>query len=78
MGSPSSDYALCFSALYHSSPDMIQDPQVHARIFAMGDGYGNLSPDQLTEMGLWFDWSHIRDSSDAAISRMASAIRRLS
>ncbi len=76
--SPSPDFSLCHFSLYHSSPGMILDQKAYARIFAMGDGYGSLTPAQLTEMDLWYDWSHIRDSSDEAISRMASAIRRLS
>ena len=72
------DFKTCHSALYHSSPEMISDSKTYRRIFAMGDGYGELSSADLTSLELWGDWSHVRDSSDEALSRMATAIRLLS
>lgn len=70
------DFELCHKYLYHSSTDMFKDVLVYGRIFEMGDGFGNLSGAELSEMELWYDWSHIRDSSDKALAKMAEAIRK--
>ena len=71
------DFKTCHSALYHSSPEMIQNRRMYQSIFELADGYGSLTWAQLDELGLWYDWSHVCDSSDEAISRMATAIRRV-
>lgn len=45
-------------------------PKQYRELFQMGDGYGTMTPEKLTELDLWGDWSHIRDSSDNAIEKI--------
>jgi hypothetical protein len=45
------------------------------RVFAEADGYGRKTIQELRELGIDRDWSHIRDSSDEAKVRVAAAIR---
>ena len=42
--------------------------QDQTKIRALGDGFG-----QTTDPDLLFDWSHVRDSSDQAVTAMAAA-----
>jgi hypothetical protein len=42
----------------------------------MADGYGRLSLGTLRSRGLSRDWSHIRDSSDVALARVAGYLER--
>lgn len=51
--------------------------QQYRYIASHGDGFGKMTADQLDELGVTFDWSHIRDSSDEAISEMYSALGRV-
>ena len=69
------DFKLCHKYLYHSSSNRIADAGTYQEFFQMGDGYGSLSATQLTEMELWYDWSHIRDSSEEAIADLAEKLR---
>ncbi len=69
------NFQLCHRFLYHSSPDMIVDETIYRSIFQKGDGYGELSIADLNNQGLWYDWSHIRDSSEKAIETMAALIK---
>jgi len=41
----------------------------HLECVALCDGYGKRTKAQLVADGLQWDWSHVRDSSDEAISR---------
>lgn len=45
------------------------------RVFAEADGYGRMTIEQLRELSIDRDWSHIRDSSFAARMRVANAVR---
>ncbi len=49
----------------------------HRYIVTYGDGFGKMTGQQLDELGVTFDWSHVRDSSDAAIDEMYSALGRV-
>ena len=51
-----------------------QNLQLKFRLLA--DGFGKIDPsmDQFEDM-IW-DWSHIRDSSDEAIAKIADSIRK--
>jgi hypothetical protein len=69
------DFELCRKYLYHSSDNMIPEKDCYCSIFEKGDGYGELTANQLSEMELWYDWSHVRDSSEEAIHKMAVMIR---
>lgn len=71
----SENFKLCHRYLYHSSQDMIVDETIYRSIFQKGDGYGELSIADLDNQGLWYDWSHIRDSSDKAVATMAGMLK---
>lgn len=45
----------------------------HRRVRRLGDGFGA----GVTDPDMLYDWSHIRDSSPAAVTAMADAIRRI-
>ena len=45
-------------------------------VYCLGDGFGRMSSAELKEINDGWDWSHIRDSSNAAICEMADKIRR--
>ena len=42
-----------------------------------GDGFGKMTIEQMDALGITFDWSHIRDSSDEAIKEMHMALGRV-
>lgn len=42
--------------------------------FCMGDGFGERTPEELAEINSGYDWSHVRDSSIAALERIAEYI----
>lgn len=46
------------------------------RCWEMADGYGKCSLGALRSRGLSRDWSHVRDSSDAALARIHGYLRR--
>jgi len=41
--------------------------QGHMDVVTRCDGFGRMSAEQLQELGIEWDWSHVRDSSDEAI-----------
>lgn len=45
----------------------------HGAVRAMADGFGP----GFTNPDIIWDWSHVRDSSSAAIARMATTLRKL-
>jgi hypothetical protein len=55
--------------LYHGS-EAAKSPLAkhHNEAMALCDGYGKLTVAELIRAGLTWDWSHVRDSSDEAIS----------
>lgn len=64
--------------LYHGSTYANQPTAgVHLRAFEMGDGYGKMTQSQLLAQGLSWDWSHIRDSSDAAKNEVERFLKTL-
>jgi hypothetical protein len=46
------------------------------RVRANADGFGRMSIVELKRLGILYDWSHIRDSSDAGQRAVARAIRQ--
>lgn len=44
-------------------------------MYCLADGYGNLTPEALSEINDGWDWSHIRDSSADAFARMAARLK---
>ena len=69
-------FELLHGALYHSSPlaKRLTAAQ-HVAAFTRCDGYGRMTWDQLTELDLTWDWSHVRDSSPEAIEAAAAIVR---
>lgn len=55
---------------YNGENKSLISPKQYRELFQMGDGFGEMTPEQLTEFDLWGDWSHIRDSSDEAIEKI--------
>jgi hypothetical protein len=47
-------------------------------IYCLGDGFGRHSEAVMLSINEGYDWSHIRDSSAAAVTEMADEIRRRS
>ncbi len=45
--------------------------------FGLGDGLGSRSAEEMTNINSGWDWSHVRDSSPAAIRAMAEYLRSL-
>lgn len=45
------------------------------KVYSLADGFGNYGENVLLIVG--YDWSHVRDSSDAAINRMATALKEI-
>jgi hypothetical protein len=46
----------------------------HLWVVSHCDGFGNMSTETLTELGVEYDWSHVRDSSDKAIDAAHAAL----
>lgn len=46
------------------------------RCWEFADGYGRMGMGELRRLGLTRDWSHVRDSSDEALARIAGYLRR--
>lgn len=44
-------------------------------VYCLGDGFGNLPPEELAAINDGWDWSHVRDSSPEAMARMATWLR---
>lgn len=44
-------------------------------VYCLGDGFGELPPEMLMEINGGWDWSHIRDSTSEAMTRMADWLR---
>jgi len=49
--------------------------EYHMTAFAMCDGYGKRSQANLMAAGLSWDWSHVRDSSEAALKETEQYLR---
>lgn len=46
-------------------------------LYALADGFGRCTPAQLREINGGYDWSHVRDSSEAGVERMYRRIQEL-
>lgn len=47
----------------------------HLEIWEMCDGYGKMSLNELVEKELTWDWSHVRDSSDATLEAVFNKLK---
>jgi len=71
-----SDFELLRATLYHSSPDArVLTMEEFRRAFLLCDGYGRLTWREIADLGLEWDWSHVRDSSPEAIAAAAASVR---
>ena len=52
-------------------------PAEHNRLFALGDGYGKQTVEQLKANHLTWDWSHIRDSSNEALENIYQELKKI-
>lgn len=72
------DFALLHATLYYGSrAAQVLSSAEHDEVFAMLDGYGRMSLQQLRQLGLTWDWSHVRDATDEAIEAAAARVREL-
>ena len=73
-----SDRDLVVAYLHYSGHhhDALSDAE-HEHAFTLGDGYGSCTADELGEINGGWDWSHVRDSSPAAIAAIAAYLRGL-
>jgi hypothetical protein len=49
-------------------------PKTWEAVYAMGDGFGKRTREELRDINDGFDWSHIRDSSWQALQEMERAL----
>lgn len=56
------------------SANRILGNEAQRRVREQADGFGRMSLAQLDELGITFDWSHVRDSSEQGLRRVADAI----
>lgn len=71
------DWDLVCAVMHHSGvATNVLTQQAHLAVATLGDGYGRMTADQLKQLGLVWDWSHMRDSSDEAQAAVAREIRR--
>ena len=70
------DFELVRDYLWHSGcrRDVLTADQ-HLLLVSNCNGYGELSAEELTDRGLDWDWSHVRDSEDGTIALIAAWIR---
>ena len=72
---PEEQFNLIRSYLHHSSKLCHQlTESEHDFLFSLGDGYGQMSVEALQSYHLTWDWSHIRDSSDAALEKISQEL----
>jgi len=64
--------------LYHSGESReVLSPVEHDRAMALCDGYGGFTISELKSLGLDWDWSHVRDSSERALSTARAYVERV-
>lgn len=73
------DWEVIVAALYHlpRCRQLTLSECDEIKVRELGDGYGQMTWEQLHELDILWDWSHIRDSSSSAIKAMAQKIRDL-
>lgn len=59
----------------NGSCNKLLDTTARKQAWRAADGYGRMSDDQLTQLGLYEDWSHIRDSTTDGQDRIVSVLR---
>lgn len=64
---------LHYSGAYYGR--LLRGADLGARLLC--DGFGRLSSAELDTLGVTYDWSHVRDSSPAAIASTASYLRQV-
>lgn len=73
------DFKLVSDFLFRGSANFdFLGEETRIRLFVMGDGNGKMTKDEMVAKGTtfdWWDWTHIRDSSDEAITAIAAEIR---
>jgi len=70
------DWQLVVDYMHHSGKySKVFSNQEHDSVYVLGDGFGNIGNLIFTMVG--YDWSHVRDSSNSAIKRMATKIREI-
>jgi hypothetical protein len=68
--------ALCpWGEGYSSTLSVLGDRGID-RCWELADGYGRMTLGTLRSRGLTRDWSHVRDSSDEALSRIVGFLSR--
>jgi hypothetical protein len=77
IGDRTKEWQIIVSFLHPSGPvaDVFTTHTI-ATIWSLGDGNGNHSSQDLTDKGLMFDFSHIRDSSPKGLKRILGGIAR--
>lgn len=59
----------------NGSCNLVLSEEAQLRVRQKGDGFGKMTIGQLKALGIAWDFSHVRDSSDEAIDEMAEQIR---
>lgn len=70
------DRELVVAYLHHRGrhAERLTDREVE-ELFCLGDGYGSRSAEELAVINGGWDWSHVRDSSPAALAAIAQRLR---
>lgn len=70
------DWALIVATLGHSgfAGSLLHRDDKWAA-YCMCDGFGSMTPDQLLKLNDGWDWSHIRDSSQDALTQVAIFVK---
>ncbi len=64
--------------MYHSGKhNTVLTNQQKWEVYCCGNGFGDLTPEQLTQINDGWDWSHIRDSDDAGVDRMYAKLQEI-
>ena len=70
------DWKLIVATLFiRGSCNKLLSASARRKVWIEADGYGRMTAEQLDELQLFEDWSHIRDCSDEGQKRVADAIR---
>jgi len=70
------DRDLVVAYLHHSGAhaESLPDDDMW-EVYCLGDGFGKLPPEELSQINEGWDWSHVRDSSEGAFADMAGYLR---
>lgn len=71
-----SNWNLVVSCLHHSGENnSALTPEQHQTVRRAADGFGMVTGMDSESLDMLFDWSHVRDSSQKAIDRMAMLLK---